>query len=100
MPYQGSGKAYVFYFIQTMIKVAVDLGFNESEAELLVNQIFVGSVAIENGYSLFNKEWIAKVASKGLATERTLKVFEKWNLEQTIVEAVKAAKDRALELGS
>jgi pyrroline-5-carboxylate reductase len=35
-----------------------------------------------------------------LATERTLKVFEKWNLEQTIVEAVKAAKDRALELGS
>jgi hypothetical protein len=29
-----------------------------------------------------------------------LKVFEKGNLEQTIVEALKAAKDRTLELGS
>lgn len=63
-----------------MIKAAVDIGFNESEAELLLNQIFMGSVAIEDSYSLFNKEWIAKLVSKGLATERTLKVFEEWNL--------------------
>jgi pyrroline-5-carboxylate reductase len=34
----GSGLAYVCFFIQAMIKAAVDLGFNESEAELLVNQ--------------------------------------------------------------
>jgi len=96
----GSGPAYVFYFMQSMIKAAVGLGFNESEAELLVNQTFMGSVAIQNSYSLSNQEWIAKVASKGGTTERALQVFEKWNLEQTIVEAVKAAKDRALELGS
>jgi pyrroline-5-carboxylate reductase len=41
MPYQGSGKAYVCYFMQAMIKAAVDLGFNESQAELLVNQTFM-----------------------------------------------------------
>ena len=96
----GSGPAYVFYFMQSMIKAAVDLGFNESEAELLVNQTFMGSVAIQNSYSLSNEEWIAKVASKGGTTERALQVFEKGVLETTIVDAVKAANDRALELGS
>lgn len=96
----GSGPAYVFYFMQSMIKAAVDLGFNESEAELLVNQTFMGSVAIQNSYSLSNQEWIAKVASKGGTTERALQVFEKGILEKTIVDAVKAANDRALELGS
>ena len=96
----GSGPAYVFYFMQSMIKAAVDLGFNESQAELLVNQTFMGSVAIQNSYSLSNKEWIAKVASKGGTTERALQVFEKGMLETTIIEAIKAANDRALELGT
>jgi len=96
----GSGPAYVFYFMQSMIKAAVDLGFNESEAELLVNQTFMGSVAIQNSYSLSNEEWIAKVASKGGTTESALRVFEKGVLENTIIEAVKAANNRALELGS
>ena len=95
----GSGPAYVFYFMQSMIKAAVDLGFNESEAELLVNQTFMGSVAIQNSYSLSNEEWIKKVASKGGTTESALKVFEKQSLENGIVEAVKAANNRALELG-
>jgi pyrroline-5-carboxylate reductase len=60
MPYQGSGKAYVFYFIQAMIKVAVDLGFNESEAELLVNQIFMGSVAIKTVIHYLTKDELPK----------------------------------------
>lgn len=96
----GSGPAYVFYFMQSMIKAAVDLGFSESEAELLVNQTFMGSVAIQNSYSLSNEEWISKVASKGGTTEKALQVFEKGFLENTIINAVKAANDRALELGS
>ena len=96
----GSGPAYVFYFMQSMIKAAVDLGFNESEAELLVNQTFMGSVAIQNSYSLSNEQWIAKVASKGGTTESALQVFNKGSLEITIIEAVKAANDRASELGT
>ena len=96
----GSGPAYVFYFMQSMTKAAVDLGFNESEAELLVNQTFMGSIAIQNSYSLSNEEWIAKVASKGGTTESALRVFEKRLLEETIIHAVIAANDRAVELGS
>ncbi len=96
----GSGPAYVFYFMQSMIKAAVDLGFNESEAELLVNQTFMGSVSIQNSYSLSNEEWIKKVASKGGTTERALLEFELGNLKNDIIKGVKAANDRAKELGT
>ncbi|MFT3687307.1 MAG: pyrroline-5-carboxylate reductase [Phycisphaerales bacterium] len=96
----GSGPAYVFYFMQSMIRAAVDLGFSESEAELLVNQTFMGSVAIQNSSSLSNEQWIAKVASKGGTTEKALQVFEKGLLQKSIVDAVKAANDRASELGA
>ncbi|MEM0543956.1 pyrroline-5-carboxylate reductase dimerization domain-containing protein [Flavobacterium sp. j3] len=40
-----------------------------------------------------------KGASKGGTTESALQVFEKGNLEKTIVDAVKSANNRALELG-
>ena len=96
----GSGPAYVFYFMNAMIKAAVELGFNESEAELLVNQTFMGSVAIQNSYSLSNQEWIAKVASKGGTTESAMKVFNQNILDEIIVNAVKSANTRAIELGS
>ena len=96
----GSGPAYVFFFMNAMIKAAVDLGFNESEAELLVNQTFMGSVAIQNSYSLSNEDWIKKVASKGGTTEQALNVFNLKSVEKNIVEAVNAANKRAIELGS
>lgn len=96
----GSGPAYVFYFMNAMIKAAVELGFNESEAELLVNQTFMGSVAIQNSYSLSNEEWIAKVASKGGTTESALSIFNKHTLDEIIGNAVKSANNRAIELGS
>ena len=83
-----------------MVKAAVDLGFNESEAELLVNQTFMGSLAIQNSYSLSNVEWMAKVVSKDGTTEIALRVFEKRYVKTTIIESIKAASDRALELGS
>lgn len=96
----GSGPAYVFYYMNSMIKAAVELGFCESEAELLVNQTFMGSVDLQNSSSISNEEWIKKVASKGGTTEQALLVFEKESLEQTIVNAVFAANNRATELGS
>jgi pyrroline-5-carboxylate reductase len=85
--------------MQSMIKVTKALWFDETDAELLVNQTFMGSVAIQNSYSLSNEEWIKKVASKGGTTESALQVFEKGMLKDVIVNAVKAANNRAIELG-
>jgi pyrroline-5-carboxylate reductase len=96
----GSGPAYVFYFMNAMIQAAVELGFNESEAELLVNQTFMGSVTIQNSSSLSNEDWIKKVASKGGTTESALQVFHKTQVNDAIVKAIHAANDRAIELGA
>lgn len=95
----GSGPAYVFYFMNAMIAAAQQLGFSQSEAELLVNQTFIGAVNLQNGSSLSNQEWIAKVASKGGTTEKALAVFEADATESVIANAVIAANERALELG-
>ena len=96
----GSGPAYVFYFMNAMIKAATALGFSQSEAELLVNQTFMGSVDLQNSSSLSNEDWIKKVASKGGTTEQALKVFQENLVEKAIIDAVKAANERAKELGS
>ena len=60
-------------------------GFNESEAELLVNQTFMGSVAIQNSYSLSNVERIAKLASKGGTTEMRYGFLNKGMLKQLLL---------------
>ncbi len=96
----GSGPAYVFYFMNSMIKAASKLGFTQSEAELLVNQTFMGAVDLQNSSALSNEEWIKKVASKGGTTEQALLVFENNLVENFIIEAVFAANNRAIELGS
>jgi len=96
----GSGPAYVFYFMNSMIEAAQQLGFSQSEAELLVNQTFIGAINLQNGSSLSNQEWIAKVASKGGTTEKALEIFSANATEAVIGKAVMAANERALELGS
>ncbi|MEW5677316.1 pyrroline-5-carboxylate reductase [Flavobacterium enshiense] len=95
----GSGPAYVFYFMNAMIEAAQQLGFSQSEAELLVNQTFIGAINLQNGNSLSNQEWITKVASKGGTTEKALEVFKANATENVIQKAISAANDRALELG-
>lgn len=96
----GSGPAYVFYFMNSMIEAAQQLGFSQSEAELLANQTFIGAINLQNGSSLSNQEWITKVASKGGTTEKALEVFTSHATENVIGKAVLAANARALELGS
>lgn len=95
----GSGPAYVFYFMNSMVKVAQELGFTASEAELLVNQTFLGAVSLQMGSAISNQEWINKVTSKGGTTQKALEIFEENNLDSIINHAVKGANKRAIELG-
>ena len=96
----GSGPAYVFYFMNAMIQAAEKLGFNPSEAELLVNQTFMGSVDLQNVATLSNADWIQKVASKGGTTEQALNVFSENKTNEIIENAIFAANKRARELGA
>ncbi|MES2811335.1 MAG: pyrroline-5-carboxylate reductase [Bacteroidota bacterium] len=95
----GSGPAYVFYFMNAMIKAAEDLGFTYSEAELLVRQTFLGAINLQSAVGLSNEDLISKVASKGGTTESALTVFKENELEKIIANAIFEANLRAIELG-
>ncbi|NNE30555.1 MAG: pyrroline-5-carboxylate reductase [Saprospiraceae bacterium] len=95
----GSGPAYVFYFIGAMIEAARDLGFSESQAELLVSQTFRGASELYTKSNFSYNEWIQKVASRGGTTEAALDSFSKTEVYEDIKSAARAAFDRAVELG-
>lgn len=95
----GSGPAYVYYFMHAMIEAARNMGFSDSEAELLVGQTFTGAVDLYNKLDHSCESWISKVASKGGTTEAALRVFRETALHQDIISGAQAALKRAEELG-
>lgn len=96
----GSGPAYLFYFLDAMIKTSKEMGFNKGEAELLVVQTFKGALQLFQQNSFTCEDWIAKVASKGGTTEAAIKTFNHSKLNTLIGEGAKAAWVRAQELGN
>ena len=80
----GSGPAYVFYFLDAMINSALEMGFSPSEAHLLVEQTFLGSVNLIKRNNLNCNQWIEKVASRGGTTEAALKVFDQNKVKEGI----------------
>jgi pyrroline-5-carboxylate reductase len=95
----GSGPAYVFYFMKAMIETAIQMGFTQAQAEMMVEQTFMGAVHLLNTYNLSCEEWISKVASRGGTTEAALHQFYTHNLHTLIGEGLRAAWQRAIELG-
>jgi len=95
----GSGPAYVWYFMDSMMNAAREMGFSDSEAELLVSQTFLGAVELYLATNFSCQEWIQRVASRGGTTEAALKSFGENNLNADIISGAFAALHRAEELG-
>ncbi len=95
----GSGPAYVLYFMQAMIEVAQEMGFNASQAELLVAQTFRGAVELQMKNDASCEEWIQRVSSKGGTTEAAINSFKATSVFTDIKNGAKAALARAEELG-
>ncbi|MFC2109451.1 pyrroline-5-carboxylate reductase [Bacteroidota bacterium] len=95
----GSGPAYVFYFMQAMVEAAEKMGFNATEAKLLVSQTFDGAVAQFKQSDDTLTTWMNRVASKGGTTRAALDSFDHNNVNQWIQVGAFAALNRAVELG-
>lgn len=95
----GSGPAYVFYFMQAMMEAAQQMGFNQSEAELLVEQTFMGAIHLENRSQASCQEWIQRVSSKGGTTEAAITEFENLTLDKHIKSGLEQALKRSIDLG-
>ena len=64
----GSGPAYVFYFMQSIMDAALKMGFSENDSKVLVSNTFEGAVELFNQSSLTAQGLMDKVASKGGTT--------------------------------
>ena len=95
----GSGPAYVLYFMQAMIEAATEMGFNTSQAELLVAQTFRGAVELQMKNDLSCQEWIDRVSSKGGTTEAAMNTFRATSVFEDIKSGARAALERAIALG-
>jgi pyrroline-5-carboxylate reductase len=96
----GSGPAYFYYIVQAMIEAGKQMGMEEHVAALLVKQTMNGAFHLLNTSESSPAELILNVASKGGTTEAALEVFDKYELKNTIVQALKAAESRAVELSN
>ncbi len=95
----GSGPAYVWFFMDAMMRAARQMGFNESEAELLVSQTFLGAIELYNATNFSCEEWIKRVSSRGGTTEAAMASFTDTEVHKDIIAAANAALRRAEELG-
>ncbi len=96
----ASGPAYFFLFAEYLAEAAVDIGLSLGEAEELVAQTMLGAANLLEKSGETPAELRRKVTSKGGTTERALQVFQEGKLADLVREAVRAAHQRAKELGN
>ncbi|MDJ0955247.1 MAG: pyrroline-5-carboxylate reductase [Arenicellales bacterium] len=95
----GSGPAYFMLFMEALEQAAIDQGLDSETAHLLVLETCLGAakLAMESDEELI--ELRRRVTSPGGTTERALQVMEDGNIKGIIGKALKAASQRASELG-
>lgn len=95
----GCGPAYVWYFMEKMILAGVNIGLNPLVSKMLTIQTFAGATSAAEHDEFDPTTMRLKVASKGGSTERAIAIFDEQHLGATIDEALRAAYQRAAELG-
>jgi pyrroline-5-carboxylate reductase len=96
----GSGPAYFFLFLESMVDAGTALGLSRDTATRLATQTCLGAarMALESEVDLV--ELRRRVTSPGGTTERAVQSLEKDNLRATVATAMRAAADRAAEMAS
>lgn len=96
----GSGPAYIFLFMQSLIEAATDIGLPADAARQLVLQTAAGSVEYASKSDKELAELMQMVTSPGGTTAEALKIFEKGRFTELVKQAVVAAYKRAKQLRS
>jgi pyrroline-5-carboxylate reductase len=96
----GSGPAYVFLFVESMIAAAVKLGWEPGTAQKLVIQTLKGSLSLLQKSGKSPGELRTMVTSPGGTTAEAIASFEKGNFNDLVERSVRSAYEKAIKLGS
>jgi pyrroline-5-carboxylate reductase len=95
----GSGPAYVFYFIEAMMQAAREMGLSEADGRTLAQATFAGATALAQASDEAPSVLRERVTSKGGTTHAAITSMETDGVKAAFVKAIRAAQQRARELG-
>ncbi|TIC80127.1 pyrroline-5-carboxylate reductase [Nocardioides sp. GY 10127] len=96
----GSGPAYVFFVVESMIEAGVHLGLPRATATDLVVQTLVGSGAMLKETGTHPTVLREQVTSPAGTTAAALRELEVHGVRAAFLAAMEAARDRSAALGS
>ncbi len=94
----GSGPAYFFYMMESMIRAGKNMGLDEKVATALTLQTALGAAQMAITSSSTPAELRKNVTSPNGTTQAALEVFDRAQISQNIQAALAAAQKRSQEL--
>jgi pyrroline-5-carboxylate reductase len=94
----GSGPAYFFYFVESMIQAATNLGFSQEQAHMLVLHTAEGAIQLLKQPGACPIQLRKQVTSKGGTTEAAIAEMDSHSVKNVIIKAIAQADKRAKEL--
>ncbi len=94
----GSGPAYVFFLIERLTEAARNLGFDEAQARLMVEQTFLGASELLAASDVGPEELRRRVTSPKGTTERAIAEIAAADLTAVFDRAAASAIQRAEEM--
>jgi pyrroline-5-carboxylate reductase len=95
----GSGPAYVFYFIETMVRAGIDMGLPAEQAMQLAKATFTGAAELARTSDESPTVLRERVTSKGGTTHAAITSMQQDNMDTLFIRAMNSARRRAKELG-
>ena len=96
----GSGPAYVFLMLESMIDAGVHLGFPRPVAQQLVEETMLGAILYARQSGKHPAELRNMVTTPGGTTASALKTLDQGGFRTVVDDAVWSAFHRAVELGT
>jgi pyrroline-5-carboxylate reductase len=94
----GSGPAYVFLLAESMQKAAELVDLPHDVARMLVKQTILGAARMMDELGPDAGALRESVTSPGGTTAAALRVYEHDGFEQMVIDSIRAARDRGVEL--
>lgn len=95
----GSGPAYVFFFIESMMRAGQSMGLSENQARQLAQSTFAGAAELARQSSESPELLRQRVTSKGGTTFAAITAMQDSLVGQHFEQALRTAGARASELG-
>ena len=96
----GSGPAYVFYLLESMLEAAGEMGLHSDTARELALATVIGAAKLMQETGEDAAALRRKVTSKGGTTAAAINTMEDRNVKESIVVAILAAQARSRELAN